>query len=159
MKKTWLLRGIALGNLLLFVGLTLMSFLHLNIPNLWFYSFCLCIGAYELSRGLLFKLDSAIYLGSLLTNIGANGFIFYLMDLRNYAIFFIAISFVLASLATFILCHQKFHLILAYSISFLSLYAYLLSKSLITTPIFIAFGCVFLVQLTVSIILNIKKGI
>lgn len=158
-KKTWFLRGIALFNLLVLIGLVCMSFLYLKIPNLWFYSFCLCIGGYELTKGFLFRFDSALYLGMLMTNIGTSGFVFYLLELRSFAGFFVALSFILASLLTFAFCHQKFHLILAYSISFFTLYAFLLTKSLITTPIFIAFATLFLVQLTVSIILNIKKGI
>lgn len=159
MKKTWLLRSIALCCLLLFAGLTTFCVVSLKVPNLWFYSFCLCIGIYELSKGLLFRFDSALYFGLLLTSIGASGFVFYLLQLRQYAAFFIATSFVVASVLTFILCHQKFHLILAYSIGFLTLYAFLLAKNLISTPIFIAFLSIFLLQLVVSIILNVKKGI
>ena len=158
-KKTWFLRSIALCCALLFVGLTCFAFLKLKIPNLWFYSFCLGVGIYELSKGLLFRFDSALYFGLLMTNIGASGYIFYLCNLREYAVFFIAISFIIASILTFVLCQQRFHLILAYSITFLSLYGFLFAKKLISTPILIAFILLFLIQLVVSITLNIKKGI
>ena len=158
-KKTWILRSIAVVNLLIFVGLVCLSVLQLKIPSLWFYSFCLCVGAYELAKGLMFKFDSAFYFGVLLLNIGFSGFIFFLLDLRSYAIFFIAVAFILASILTFLVYHQKFHLILAYSLTFLTLYGFLLRKNLITTPIFIAFVVYFLIQLSVSIILNVKKGL
>ena len=158
-KKTWLLRGIAVVNLLIFAGLVCLCVLYLKIPSLWFYSFCLCVGAYELAKGLMFKFDSAFYFGVLLINIGISGFDFFLLDLRSYAIFFIAVAFILASVSTFLVYHQKFHLILAYSLTFLTLYGFLLRKNLITTPIFIAFAVYFLVQLGISIILNIKKGL
>lgn len=158
-KKTWFLRGIALFNLLLFVALACVSFLCLKIPNLWFFSLCACIGLYELSKSILFRFDSALYFGALLTNIGANGFVFYLLHQESFAVVFVGISFATASLVTFVLCHQKFHLILAYSISFLTIYSFLLIKNLITPVIFIAFIGAFLIQFIVSIIINIKKGI
>lgn len=159
LKKTWLLRAIALLCIPLFVGLVCLCTLRLHLPNLWFYAFCICIGIYELSKGFFFRLDSSIYFGFLMTSIGTSGFCFYLLDLRNYAVMFIALSFALASLITYIFCHQKSHLILSYSISFVGLYGFLLIKNLITTPIFIAFVATFLLQLIVSIIINIKKGI
>ena len=159
MKKTWLLRSIALCSLLAAIGLICMDILYLEIPNLWFYSFCLCIGIYELAKAFLFRFDSALYFGTLMASLGANGYIFYLHGFRHYAVFFIVLSFIAASLVTFIVCHQRFHLILAYSISFVGIYGFLLTKSLITPPIFIAIVALFLIQCTVSIILNIKKGI
>lgn len=159
LKKTWLLRGFAVLCLLVFMGFVCFCVLYLKIPNLWFYSFCLCVGAYELAKGVMFKFDSAFYFGILLLNIGISGFNFYLLDLRSYAVFFIALAFILASISTFLVYHQKFHLILAYSLTFLTLYGFLLRKNLITTPIFIAFVVYFLLQLVISIILNIKKGL
>lgn len=159
LKKTWLLKIIALIYLLLFVGLVCFCTLYLKIPNLWFYSFCFCIGIYELSKGFFFQLDSSVYFGALLTNIGISGFCFYLLELRTFAVLFISLSFILASMFTFFFCKQKFHLILAYSLSFVTLYGFLLIKNLISTPIFIAFVIPFLIQLVVSIIINLKKGI
>ncbi len=159
MKKTWLLRGVALLCLCLFVFLVCESVLILQLPHLWFYSFCLCVGIYELCKGFFFRFDSALYFGTLMLGIGSSGYLFFLLDLMQYGVFFIGLAFIFASLNTFFFCHQKFHLIIAYSISFVTLYGFLLVKNLITTPIFIAFVVMFLVQLTVSIILNIKKGI
>ncbi len=159
LKKTWLLRFIALLCLMLFVGLVCVCVLQLKIPNLWFYSFCISIGIYELARGFLFRFDSSIYFGSLLSNIGISGFLFYLLKLRYFTVLFISLSFILASLFTFCICKQKFHLVLSFSLSFVTIYGFLLLKTLISTPIFIAFVVPFLLQLIVSIILNLKKGI
>lgn len=152
-KKTYILRVTAVIVLLGFVCTTIYSLLKLKIPDLWFYNFCFAIGFFELTKGLLFKLDSSLYLGCLTTGIGIAGYIFWLTGTIGYAIFYIALAFITASIITSVKTKQHFHLVFAFSIFFVALYGILLKKSLINMSIFIAFVSVFLLLLIIEIII------
>lgn len=156
-KKTLFLRAFAILAVLCFIALCLLSVYVFKIPDLWFYGFCLCLGSFEIVKSMLFKLDSSFYLGTLVTGIGAVGFIFWFTHMPQLAPFYILLAFVTSSLLTALFCGQRFHLIIAFSLSFVGLYAYLLTKSLITPPIFIAFVVAFLVLFILEIILSIKR--
>ena len=156
-KKSFFLWVSAIILFLLFLTLDIVLALFLKIPVLWFYSFCLCLGIYELIKSILFRLDSAVYSGSLLSLIGTSGFVFWLTNTSHFALVYILVAFSLSSFITFILCKQTFHLILSYSLFFVSAYSYILIKSLISLPIFIAFICSFLVLLFMEIIFYIKR--
>ncbi len=135
-----------------FLSFVFVSIFVLKSPSLWFYAFCVFIGGFELFKAVLFRFDSCVYLGTLLVSIGVFGFIFTGTHTEVYAGFFVALAFILASIFTFVFCGQRFHLILAYSIFFVSLYTLLLIKNLINTPILIAFLVPFLVLLIVEIL-------
>ncbi len=152
-KKTYILRATAVIALLGFVCATIFSSLKLKIPDLWFYNFCLSIGLFELTKGLLFKLDSSFYLGCLTTGIGIAGYIFWLTGTIEYAVFYIALAFVTASIITSVKTKQHFHLVFAFSIFFVALYGILLKKSLINMSIFIAFINLFLLLLIMEMII------
>ena len=156
-KKTLFLRGFAVFATLCFVALCLLSVYVFKIPDLWFYGFCLCLGSFEILKSMLFKLDSSFYLGTLVEGIGVVGFIFCFLHTPHLAPFYILLAFISASLLTSLFCGQRFHLIIAFSLSFVGLYAYLLTKSFITPPIFIAFVTAFLVLFILEILLSIKR--
>lgn len=155
-KKTWLFRVFAGFLFLCFIALTVLSFVLFKIPDLWFYSFCICVGALELIESFMFNFDSAFYFGSLLSLIGAFGYVYAFLNLRKYAIFFVAIAFIFASLVTTLRFKQKFHLVIAYSILFPTIFGFLFATNLITLPIFIAFCSAFLVLLLLGIITSLK---
>lgn len=155
-KKTWLLRAVACLLFLIFVGLVFMTAYVFKIADLWFFSFCICIGLLELVESIMFHFDSAFYFGSLLSLIGTSGFVFLFLSLQKFAIFFIAIAFALASAFTAVVYKQQFHLIIAFSIIFPTIYGYLFVKNLITLPIFIAFSVAFLLLLILGIITHLK---
>ena len=155
-KKTILLRLLAGFLLIVFITLTTISIVVFKIPDLWFFSFCLCVGVLELLESFMFHFDSAFYFGSLLSLIGAFGYVFAFLSLRSYAVFFVSLAFVLASLFTALRYGQKFHLIIAYSITFPTIYGFLFAKNLITLPIFIAFSGGYLLLLILDIIFYLK---
>ena len=156
-KKSILLKSFAVICFVLFLVLTFLSFSTFKIPDLWFFSFCLMIGSFEIFKSFLFNFDSSFYLGTLTFFIGISGFVFWLTHTTFYAPFYICFAFVFSSLLTFFVCGQRFHLIIAYSITFVTIFAFLLTKNLITMPIFIAFVLPFLVLLVVSAIIGIKR--
>ena len=134
-KKTYILRTIAIACFLGFLSFVFISIFLFKSPTLWFYAFCVFVGLFELLKAFLFKFDSSVYLGTLLLSA-----------------FYIAISFILASIFTFIFCGQRFHLIIAFSIFFVSIYAILYVINLINLPILIAFLVPFLLLLIVEIL-------
>lgn len=156
-KKTFLLRFFAIFFSLAFVSLATLSFFVFKIPDLWFFSFCICLGLYEIIKSTFFKLDSAFYLGNLLFFIGLSGFIFLFTKTSIFSSVFILSSFTFASLLTFLCCGQRFHLIIAFSTTFIGFYSYLLIKNLITPVIFIAFIVAFLLLLLIGTIIEIKR--
>lgn len=155
-KKSLLLKTVAVFLFLLFVISTFFSIYSLNLPSLWFYNFCVCLGLFQLAKGFLFNFDSTLYIGFLLTFIGVAGLVFTLTKTANFAIFYIFIALSIASVFTFIYTGQKFHLIFAYSLIFVNIFSFLLVKKFVTLPIFIAFILLFLVLLVVGIFCNKK---
>lgn len=155
-KKSYLIRISAILLLFVFIVSVLLDIYLLNVAELWFFSFCLCIGLFELVESFLFHFDSAFYFGSLLSLIGSSGYIFTFPEISKFAVFFVALSFLIASLLTSIVYKQKFHLIISFSILFPTTYGFLFAKNLITLPIFIAFSCCFLVILILSLTTSLK---
>lgn len=156
-KKSTLLKLFALVFFVMFVVFAFLAFYVFKIPDLWFYSFCLFLGLFQILKSKFFKYDSSFYLGTLLTGIGIAGFVFLFTKTVEFALFYILSAFILASVLTFVFCGQRFHLIIAYSINFVGLFGFLLTKNLITIPIFIAFVVPFLVLLIVELIFSIKR--
>lgn len=155
-KKTLIQRITNICLCLCFAILLMLSLFVIKKYDLWFFSFCLCVGISQIVKSFFFSIDSSLYLGSLLIFIGVSGFCFNLLNTNVSPVFYICGSFVLASVATFIICKQKFHLIIAYSITFVTIFASLLVENLITTPIFIAFVVPFLVLLGVATFVTLK---
>ena len=156
-KKTYLLLASILISLAFFIFSCYFAVLDYRIYDLWFYNFCVSLSIFELSKGFLFKLDSSLYLGFLLLFLGIAGNIFWLTNTTEYAVFYIFSAFSISSIATFIKTGQKFHLIFAYSIIFVSIFGILLKKNFITWPIFIAFVGAFLLLLILEIIIFFKR--
>ena len=156
-KKSFLLKAHAVLSFLLFVAFVFLSIYLFKKPTLWFYSFSLFLGDFEIFKSILFKLDSAFYLGVLLLGIGISGFVFLYTNTMFFAPFYISLAFIMASLMTAVVCGQRFHLTIAFSLIFVTLYAFLWTKNLITLPIFIAFITPFLILLILEIILNLKR--
>ena len=156
-KKSLLLKIMMFFLLACFVVATTLEMVFWKIFDLWFFNFCLAVGIFQLIKSLFFKLDSALYLGFLLTFVGIAGYVFILTKNFSTAPFYISGAFVLASVLTFWKTGQRFHLVLAYSISFVTIFTFLLQKNLITVPIFIAIIVSFLVLLVVGTFFRIKR--
>lgn len=152
-KKSLILKGSALLYFWGFLAYLFVSIFVLKNPELWFFGFCIFIGAYELCKSMLFRFDSSLYLGTLLSSIGTVGFIFHYTNTSNFAFFYISMAFMLASIITFLFSGQKFHLIIVFSLFFVTLYSLLYVKNLITSSILIAFLMPFLLLLILEIIL------
>ena len=158
-KKSLILRAIFATMTLLFVALVSLNITTFKIPLLWFWHFCGCTGIYQLTKALLFKLDSSLYLGFLLLFGCISGHLYILLDWAEYAIILILVSFVLTSIACAIFLKQSFHLVVAYILLFLTIFSILLTKNLITIAIFIAFVVPFLVISILDLLLIIKRRI
>lgn len=152
-KKTYLLRISVVLAILFFIVTTAVSIIYFKIADLWFYSFCLSISIFELTKGLLFKLDSSFYLGLINLFIGISGYIAWFTETIDFIIFYISTSFIISSLLTFCITKQNFHLFFSFSLFFVTIYGILLKKNFINTPIFIAFIGGFLLLLIVEIII------
>lgn len=155
-KKSIILLTTAIVMLFSFVFLSILAFCSLKMPELWFFNFCLCVGFYELIRSFLFNIDNSFYLGSLLFLTGVTGYLILFFNISQYTSAMIMFCFSLASTLTHIFYRQKFHLVIAFSCIFVTIFLYLLSKNMITLQIFIAFVTSFLVLLTLAVISNIK---
>lgn len=156
-KKTIWLWFSSITLFLLFVATSLYCTLALKLPQLWFYCFCACFGLHQFFKSVLFRLDSCFYGGLVLIFVSIAGFVNFLAWQSNYFCCLILSAFVLASLVTFFVYKQKFHLIFSYSLFFADIFTYIFLKNLITLPIFIAFLVPFLVLLIVEVALYIKR--
>lgn len=157
-KKTHWLWTCAITFFLSFVALTIYFCVELHHPEMWFFAFCALLGLFQLTKSGLFHLDSTFYGGTLLSLVGASGFVFTFTNTTHFSCCYILGSFSLASFVTFVLYKQKFQLIFSYSLFFVDILTYILLKNLITLPIFIAFLVSFLVLLIVEVGLYFKRG-
>lgn len=153
-KKSFILRTLSILMLFAFITSTYFTTKIYQIYDLWFYNFCLALGIVQLVKSILFKIDSSFYFGTLLILVGISGYIFWLTQTIDYAIFYISVSFMISSIALAIYYKQRFHIIIAFSIFFVEIYGILLKKSLITLPIFVAFVSIFLLLLILEITLS-----
>lgn len=159
LKKSIFLVLVAIFAVTLFFVLNCLIIHFYKIYDIWFYNFCLFLGLYEVVRSWLFRLDNALYLGSLLTYIGIFGYIFWFSNTVEYAIFYISMAFILSSLNLVVFFKQNFHLILSFIISYVTLFGILTKISLITPSIFIAFVVPFLLLLILELLLLTKRRI
>ncbi len=157
-KKSTILRATTLIFCAAFVAYIFMAIFWLKIPSLWFYGFCIAVGGVQLAKSFLFRYDSSLYLGVLLFLIGVFGHVFLLTNTTDYAGFFVALAFILASTITFALCRQRFHLVVAFSTLFVTLYCLLYVKNLINVSILIAFVLPFLLLLLLEILVYVFTG-
>lgn len=153
-KKSIILCVSAFVMLFFFLSSSIMAFLVLNKPILWFYNFCLALGIYQLLRAILFFVDDALYLGSLLSSLGLIGYLQAFLPLERFSATLTLSCFALSSLITFLFYKQNFHLILAYFFIFVTIFTFLHAKNLISFEISIAFVVCFLVIFILSILLS-----
>lgn len=155
-KKNIVLLAVAISMFFCFIIMFFLSIFLFKIPSLWFFSFCTCVGIYELTKSFLFKIDSSLYFGFLLCSVSSAGFFCLFSQNTSYFSVLILSCFCLSSIVTFLFFRQRFHLILAFSINYYALYNFLLIKNVISFQIFIAFTVPFLVLLVVSVLSSIK---
>ena len=156
MKKSIVLLAVAISMFFCFITMLFLSIFLFKIPSLWFFSFCACVGLYELTKSFLFRIDSSLYLGSLLTSIAFVGFFCLFSSNMTYFPVLIPACFCFSSITVFLFFKQRFHLILAFSISYFALYGFLLIKKIISFQIFIDFTLPFLVLLIVIVLSSMK---
>lgn len=137
----------------LFNSLAFLTFLFLSIfifknYYAWFFFFCLFCGLHLITKACLFHLDSSTYFGSLLFLLGGFGLIVHFMSLFAFAPVYYLLAFAFASLFTFLLFNQKFHLVLFIVFLGCALAWFFYKINFISLPIFIAI-CVALVLLFV----------
>lgn len=155
-KKSIILQTTAFVMFFSFVTLLFLSIFVFQKSELWFFFFCLCTGIYEIIRGFLLGIDNSTYLDTTLILVACVGIFTLETGTVQYMSVLIPSSFCVSSLVTYIFYRQKFHLILAFSICFVTLYGFLLLKNLISLNIFIAFTAMFLILLVIAMLSSIK---
>ncbi len=153
-KKTKLLKVASFVFLLSFF-VAVIPLILLGQARLWFFVFCVSMGLFQIFKALLFRMDSATYLGTLLTSLGIFGIISFLFY-ENFIGLAIILSFFLASITNYLFYKRKFQLVLAILLFFEFLLVFLLEEKLINWVILLAINAVFLV-LFICIVYALKK--
>ena len=149
-KKSKILSIVLLFFLFVFVTFIVLNIILFNeYKTLWFYAFSTLTGLYEILKSRFFKLDSAFYFGMAIFLIGISGFIFSFTNTLEFLSIYLLSDFALASLLSFFVCGQKFHLIIFYSLFFVLIFQLLYKLNLITFAISIAISLSFLLLLIV----------
>lgn len=137
-KKTTLLKLSFIINMFLFIISCVLSFFVFELPDLWFFNFCLFLGIHLIIKGGLFYLDSACYFGFILFFCG----LFYIQNLILNILYvypaFVILSFSISSLFTFCLFKEIYHFFLALSLLFVSIATLVYIIKLISVWIFLA---------------------
>lgn len=137
-KKTTILKLSFVLNLLLFVVMSILSFVVIKNNDLWFFMFCIFIGLHLIIKSMLFKFDSSCYFGSLLLSIGLMYVYCILLNITNFYPTFLIMSFAFASFITGFFFKQTFHYLLFFSLIFVSLDLLFYSINFISIWIFLA---------------------
>ena len=154
-KKSKILNVTLISFLILFIAFIPINIIVLNeYKTLWFYAFSTLVGLYEIIKSRFFKLDSAFYFGAVIFLIGISGFIFTFTNTFEFLNVYLLSDFALASLLSFMVCGQKFHLIILYSLFFFLIFQILYKINLITYTISIAISMSFLLLLIVIIVVS-----
>ena len=140
---------------LVFIGLNVIFFKE--YCTLWFYVFCLLVGLFEILKGRFFKLDSAFYLGAGLLLTGVSGGVSILSATEVFLPIYILLAWVVASVLSYTICGQRFHLVIAYSLFFVLIFQLLQKLNLISFSISIAICLSFLLLLVVSALVSFLK--
>lgn len=163
-KKSKILNVTLISFLMLFIAFIPINIIVLNEYNtLWFYAFSTLVGLYEIIKSRFFKLDSAFYFGTATFLVGISGFVFTLTRTLDYLSLYLLADFALTSLLCAIVCGQRFHLILFYSLFFVLIFDLAQKLNLITYTISIAICIGFLLLLILIISVSFlmsrnKKG-
>ena len=142
-RKTKLLHLSAILCFVLAMFFILISFLYFKRYDLWFYLFSLFVGAYLLSKFLLFHLDSSCYFGSLLFFIGVTGILRNLLGLDYFSVL-VFFSFALASFLTFLFFRQNFHLFIGNILTYEGIILYLFLVNIINFNVFLILNAILL---------------
>lgn len=137
-KKSYILAAVLALSSALFLFSTLVSVLVFHLDFLWFYLFCLCAGIYQLCKAALFKLDSALYVGTLLFTISIAGIYSFALNLWNFFPVLLLSSFFFASFVTFALFSQKFHLYFSILLLFIAISLFFMKINIISSAFFVA---------------------
>ena len=149
-KKTTILKVSFLINLLLFVGLSVLSVVVYAENDNYFYLFCLLYGFHLVLKSALFRLDSACYMGSILFFVG--GFYFYCQcwGLMAFWGMFVVLSFGIGSFLTHCFFDRPLQLVFAISLFFVSISLFLLMINLISLSVFLAICFINVLLLTIK---------
>ncbi len=159
-KKSTILQISLLLNIFLGSGLILFSLLYLKNPNLWFFIFCIFAAVQSIVKSMLFRLDSACYLGFLLLLIGVSGFLVFFFDISS-KYFYLMLAAALASFATFLFTKQKYQLMLGILVAGVATISFLYVQKILNLALFISILLIFLFiffALCVILFLKYKKG-
>ena len=163
-KKSKILGVMIIVNLAIFITFIFFNaFLLSEYKTLWFYAFSVLVGVYEITKSRFFKLDSAFYFGTATLLVGISGFVFTFTRTLEYLSLYLLADFALTSLLCAIVCGQRFHLILFYSLFFVLIFDLVQKLNLITYTISIAICIGFLLLLILIISVSFlmsrnKKG-
>ncbi len=151
-KKSNILSAVLISFLVIYITFIILNILLFSYYKaIWFYAFCTLTGLYEILKSRFFKLDSAFYFGTAIFLVGVSGFVYTFTNTLDYLSIYLLSSFALASMLSFLVCGQKFHLIIFYSLFFVLIFQLLYKLNLITYSISIAICLSFLLLLIVII--------
>lgn len=158
-KKTTILKcSFILFWILSFAGIALSIWLF-HDEKLWFFFFTLFQGLYLALKGSFFNLDSALYFGLSLVFVGISGIIVtFVQDVQPFAFSFYFFSFALASFFIGIKFKQKYQIILAFLLFFVTADIILFKLKVFPLPIFLAIiGGVVLLFILENVIFFVKR--
>lgn len=155
-KKSTILRAMTFFCVAACIFLIFFSIFYMKNYYLWFFIFSFFVGIVVLTKGVLFKTDSALYLGFALSNLGIAGFCAYFFEL-DYKYFYILSAFGMASIETFFFTHQKFQFFVGLLLCATTIVAFLYSNKIINLAIFLVIYLSFLfIFSTVCVILLMR---
>jgi len=160
LKKNKILLSFALIEIAIFISILFIKINGFELYNIWFSVSLLLISLYELLYSYLFKLDSALYLGSLLTNFALATCLKYFYTYSLYAYYPVYIlCFAMAHFTVFVFFRQIIHFKL---FAFLLVEAILLigyKANLINWWLLVGINGIYLCYLIINLLLRVAKNL
>lgn len=110
MRKNKILLAFSISFALLFIASLFITINNIQLRQYWFSIACVFIGQYSLLYCFMYKLDSSLYYGILVSGIGATSFYQSSFIMTFYSFYPVyLLCFALASFAVFARFRQKIH--------------------------------------------------
>lgn len=144
----------------LFTSSLFININNINLAEYWFSSICVCIGLYSLLYYIMYKLDSSLYYGTLILNIGISSVVqqYFNFGLAYFYPTYI-LCFSLASFAVFAIFRQNIHFKIFAILTFEGILLIVYKLKILNMLNLLIINGVYLLVIGLNILLRIKRNL
>lgn len=160
MRKNKVLLFFVILLMALFISSLFIKINNINLAEYWFSTICVGIGVYSLLYYIMYKLDSSLYYGTLILNLGISSFVQQYFNF-NFAYFYpiYILCFALASFAVFAIFRQNIHFKIFAFLTFEGILLIVYKIKILGMLSLLIINGVYLLIIGLNILLRIKRNL